>query len=231
MEREREHGRDAVRVVLVDDDPWVLKSLRLLLEVPGIEVVDTCQSVWEGVQAIHTQRPHVALVDLMMPGNPRAGVDLIAQVRQARQPVHAMLFTVVDPDGALLCDAIRAGARGYWRKDSVPGLELPVLIQRLANKEIVVEPALLQQWLSAINPENEQIPRPAKKDPPHLSERQREILLLIYDGRSIGEIARHLYLSQSTVKTHLAKARAKFPGQMSNDRLAVYCLLHGLLVE
>jgi two-component system, NarL family, response regulator DesR len=106
-----------ITVVVVDDDRFVRGSMRLMLHDTDIEVVAACGSADDAYVAIEQHRPLVAIVDLLMHGDPRGGIELIARIVQGGHDTACMILTPVDPKGIQVRDAIATGARGFYRKD------------------------------------------------------------------------------------------------------------------
>jgi DNA-binding NarL/FixJ family response regulator len=223
-------AQSTTTVVIVDDDPYALAALRLMVRGPEIIVLGVGSSVETGYAAIIRHTPRVALVDLLMQGDHEAGIRLVRQVAAAAAGTYCMLLTHTKPDGILLRDAFNAGARGFYRKGFLGGAELPEVILRLADGERMVDPDLTDHLLAALNiPMAQASGAPPLSADPQLSSRQCEVLKLINEGMSIAEIAKTLYLSEPTIKTHLRLARAKFSRDMNSQQLAVYAALKGLL--
>jgi len=224
-------AQSTTTVVIVDDDPYALAALRLMVRGPEITVLGVGSSIETGYAAIMRHAPRVALVDLLMQGDHEAGIRLVRQTAAAAAGTHCMLLTHTRPDGILLRDAFNAGARGFYRKGFLNGTELPGVVRRLADGERVVDPDLMERLLAALNiptaPASGATSLPIRY--PRLSPREREVLKLINEGKTIKEIADALNLGEPTIKTHLRLARAKFPLDMNSQQLAVYAALKGLL--
>jgi DNA-binding NarL/FixJ family response regulator len=218
-----------ITVVVVDDDRFVRDSMRLMLHDTDITVVAACGSAADAYAAIAEHRPLVAIVDLLMHGDPRAGIELIARVVQGGHDTACMILTHIDPDGIQVRDAFAAGARGFYRKDYLPGDDLPHIARKLARGERVIEPALVDQLLAGINPHAALAPPTTGARRHVFSGREREILTYVNEGLNARQIAERMVLSEATVKTHLAHARRKFGNAMNSHQLAVYALLRGLL--
>jgi DNA-binding NarL/FixJ family response regulator len=185
----------AIRVLLADDHPVVREGLRgMLAAEPDIEVVGEAASGPEAVALAERLRPDVVLMDLRMPG----GDGVEATRRLAGTTV--VVLTTYDSDADIL-RAVEAGAAGYLLKDT-PRAVLADSVRAAARGETVLTPAVAGRLLGRMRAE----PAPRTEQ---LSARETEVLTLVARGLTNGEIARKLYLSEATVKTHLLRTCAK----------------------
>jgi DNA-binding NarL/FixJ family response regulator len=191
------------RVLLVDDQDLVRHGLRLILELGDIEVVAEAADGAAAVAAAQELRPDVVLMDLRMPG--MDGVEATRRITAAGTGT-VIALTTFDADQHV-ADAIGAGAVGFLLKD-VTAEGLVDAVRRAAVGEPVVAPAVLARLMAHFSVH----PPPALRQLPgfaDLSEREREILALIGEGRSNAEIAAELVISMATVKTHVRHVFAK----------------------
>jgi DNA-binding NarL/FixJ family response regulator len=190
------------RVVIADDQAMVRQGLRLILELHGLEVVAEAGDGAEAVLAAAEHRPDVVLMDLRMPGTD--GVEATRQV-VAQGTAAVLALTTFDLD-QYVADALRAGAAGFLLKD-VTADGLVDAVRRVAAGEPVVAAPVLARLMTHF------AARPPSTAPPpgfaELSEREREVLTLIGEGRSNGEIAQTLVISNATVKSHVRHVFAK----------------------
>jgi len=185
----------AIRVVLADDHPVVREGLRgMLAAEPDIEVVGEAASGPEAVALASRIQPDVVLMDLRMPGGD--GVEAIRQLAGTT----VVVLTTYDSDADIL-RAVEAGAAGYLLKDT-PRAVLADSVRAAARGETVLTPAVAGRLLGAMRTP----PGPALEQ---LSARETEVLALVARGLTNGEIARKLFLSEATVKTHLLRACGK----------------------
>lgn len=188
-----------LRVTVADDEPLVLGGLRLVLEKdPGIEVVGEAQDGQVAVDVIARVRPDVALVDVRMPR--LDGIEVTRRV--VADPVLAgtrVLILTTFADDAYLVEAARAGASGYLLKSMVPD-EIRAAVHTVARGETSLAPLLARRLLQ------EYAERHASPDPRlhRLTGRERDVLREIARGRSNAEIGQLLFVSEGTVKTHVA---------------------------
>ncbi|HXC84964.1 MAG TPA: response regulator transcription factor [Trebonia sp.] len=182
-----------IRVVLADDHPVVREGLRgMLAAEPDIEVVGEAASGPEAVILAERLRPDVVLMDLRMPGGD--GVEATRQLAG----ITVVVLTTYDSDADIL-RAVEAGAAGYLLKDT-PRAVLADSVRAAARGETVLAPAVAGRLFGRMR---------AGPAPEQLSARETEVLALVARGLTNAEIARRLYLSEATIKTHLLRASAK----------------------
>ena len=191
----------AVRVVVADDQRVVRDGLVTLLKLlPGIDVVAAGSDGEEAVRLVAEHNPDVLLVDLRMPNCD--GVEATRRVRADHPGTEVVVLTTYSDDDSVL-SALRAGARGYLTKDADAEAIGRALEAAAAGQSIV--DAEVQRRLI----EGAATPKPADPADTGLTPREIEVLRLIADGLSNTEIARHLVVSEATVKTHINHLFAK----------------------
>ncbi len=180
----------AVRLLIVDDHPVVRDGLRgMFAGDPGCEVVGEAADGAEALALAEKLNPDVILMDLHMPG--MDGVSAIRELAKRGSPARILVLTTYDQDSYVL-PAIEAGAHGYLLKDA-PREDLARAVRAVANGETVLSPSVAGRLVN-------QVRRPAREE---LSQRELEILRLVAEGNTNREIARALFISEATVKTHL----------------------------
>ncbi|RMI37977.1 response regulator [Streptomyces triticirhizae] len=185
-----------ISLLVVDDHPVVRDGLRGMFDsAPGFEVVGEAANGVEAVALAVELDPDVVLMDLRMPGG--GGVDAIAELARRGARARVLVLTTWDTDTDTL-PAIEAGATGYLLKDA-PREELFTAVRAAADGRTVLSPAVASRLVSAV--------RSPAGGP--LSAREREVLALVARGTSNREIARELFVSEATVKTHLTHVYAK----------------------
>lgn len=185
-----------IRVVIVDDHPVVRTGLRSVLEAdPGLEVVGEAASGDEAVTLADHLRPDVVLCDLRL-GAGMDGIGVISAVRQAKPAPAVVILTTFDRD-AEVSAAIAAGASGYLLKDAAP--EHIVEAIRVAARGGVYVPSDLSARLV----------RALRNPRPRLTDRELEVLRLVSTGAANKEIAKTLFVTEATVKSHLVRIFTK----------------------
>jgi DNA-binding NarL/FixJ family response regulator len=219
IEIERE---SPIRVLLVDDHAVVRAGLRLFLaDQADLEVVGEADDGASAVVRALELGPDVVLMDLRMPG--LDGIEATRQIRAAL-PQTAVVVLTTYTDTANVGKAIAAGAIGYVPKD-VPPPELAATIREAAHGVLHLAPVVQRTLLQALA-----APRDAEPDPEELTEREREVLVLLAEGRSNKEIARQLHVSERTVKGHVGHVLGKL-GMVSRTQAAVYAIAHGVVPD
>ncbi|WP_328768517.1 response regulator transcription factor [Streptomyces sp. NBC_00286] len=185
-----------ITLLIVDDHPVVRDGLRGMFEsAPGFTVLGEASNGVEAVTLAQSLDPDVVLMDLRMPGG--NGVEAIAELTRQGARARILVLTTYDTDSDTL-PAIEAGATGYLLKDA-PRDELFTAVRAAAEGRTVLSPAVASRLVSAV--------RTPAGEP--LSTREREVLTLVAKGTSNREIARVLFISEATVKTHLTHLYAK----------------------
>lgn len=183
-----------IRVVLVDDHPVVRDGLGALLATqPDLELAGEAANGRDALAVVAGSRPDVVVTDLRMPGG--EGAVLIADLR-ARYPQLPIMVLSTFGSRSDVTAAMGAGATSYLLKDAARH-ELFDSVRATARGESVLAPAVATALVEAY------------RTPPPLSPREREILVLVARGSANHRIARELGISETTVKTHLARLYAK----------------------
>ena len=201
-----------IRVVLVDDEPLLRHGLRMILEgAPGIEVIGEAGNGKEGVELILAEEPDVVLMDIRMPV--MDGIEATAQLHSLAgvRDIPVVMLTAFDTDEFIL-HALRAGAVGFLLKTTAPEA-LVASVRAAAQGQQQLSPKVLENLVGLAatppQPEQEMIQPSGLAE---LSERENEIAQLVAQGLSNAEIAEQLFISLTTVKTHMKHILAKIDG-------------------
>jgi DNA-binding NarL/FixJ family response regulator len=187
-----------IRVLLVDDQELVRAGLRgILRETFGFEIVGECTDGDEAAGAIAGTKPDIVLMDVRM-----ARLDGVAATRlihDLRPDLPVLALTTFDDDEAL-AGMLRAGAAGFILK-GVPAEELHRAVRTVAEGGAWLDPAVTGRVLALYRA----APAPSAATPAlaQLTEREREVLTLVAQGCTNGEIAQRLFVGEGTVKTHI----------------------------
>jgi DNA-binding NarL/FixJ family response regulator len=196
----------AIRVLLADDEALVRGGFRMILESQdGIEVVGEADDGRRAVSEAERLRPDVVVMDIQMPGTD--GVTATREILgRLTDPPRVLVVTTFDID-EYVYEALRAGASGFLLKNSPPE-ELARAIRVVAAGESLLSPSITRRLIEDVA----RRPRTASAAPSalgELTEREREVLLLVAQGLSNAEIAERLVVSLGTVKTHVARLLMK----------------------
>jgi DNA-binding NarL/FixJ family response regulator len=197
---------DAVTVIVADDQSAVREGLVLLLgTLPGIAVIGEAEDGEAAVAAVAAKNPRVVLMDLNMPRCD--GVEATRRIRASHPHTQVVVLTTYSDDDSII-GALQAGALGYLTKDATRA-EIGRAVLAAAAGQAVLDPAVQQRLLSAAVRAPAAAPAgPAAADD-DLTPREAEVLRLIAAGKSNREIARALFVSEATVKTHVNRIFAK----------------------
>ncbi len=209
-------------VVLADDHPVVRRGLRAMLEAEAdLTVVGEAGDGIEALRLTERLKPEVLVVDLMMPG--MTGLEVMRQIAARLPRTQIVVLSVYDGE-AYVREALRGGAGGYVLKEASP-TDLVAAVRAVAAGQRYLSPALSERALEAYVERARAAP-PA----PHetLSSREREILKLVAEGGTSGEIAERLHLSPRTVETHRASLMRKL-GLRGQTDLIRYAIRQGIL--
>jgi DNA-binding NarL/FixJ family response regulator len=186
-----------IRVLVVDDQSMVRAGFRMLLSgQEDIEVVAEASNGLDAVSQAARFHPTVVLMDIRMPE--LDGLEATRRILAADPSARVLILTTFDLD-EYVYEALRIGASGFVLKDD-PAEQLIAAVRTVAAGDSLLSPSITKRVIKQFV----RIPRP---DPPkeldELTARELEIFRLIADGLSNGEIAQELYISETTVKTHI----------------------------
>jgi two-component system response regulator DegU len=189
-----------IRLLLADDHRMLREGLRRSLSERGFDVIGEARDGAEAVDLVTALRPDVVLMDVSMPE--MDGVEATREIRQRGSDVRIVMLTM-HADHDVLADAIRAGANGYLVKDCSTD-EIAAAVETVAAGETALSPRLAASMLAEVR--RQELQSEAER---LITKREEEVLQLIADGCSTPEVAERLYISQKTVKNHLASIYQK----------------------
>jgi len=184
--------KSAIRIVVADDHPVVREGLRMMLEemAEGFALVGMAADGAAAIRLVEEHKPDVVLMDVRMPVVD--GVEAIRQIQKQWPHIAILVLTTYNED-ELMIRALQAGARGYLLKES----DVDTLLQAIraaAQGEMLIQPEVMKRLLARAASSVQQ---------EHLTEREREVLIGVADGKSSKEIARQLGITERTIRAHL----------------------------
>ena len=199
---------ERIRVVVVDDQALVRAGFRMILEAEeDIEVVGECADGTQAIDSVARLKPDVVLMDIRMPE--MDGIEATRRIVEADgdPPVRVLMLTTFDLD-EYVYDALRAGASGFLLKD-VPADQLVAGIHLVARGDALLAPSVTRRLILEFSRSS-----PGRRDTPpaaidELTPRELEVFRLLARGMSNAEVAAELVVSDTTVKTHVARVLMK----------------------
>mgnify|MGYP002713122682 CR=1 FL=1 len=187
-----------INVLITDDQVIVRDGLQVILETDDeIKVVGTASDGAQAIELVEQLKPDLVLMDLKMPG--MNGIQATRHIRQHYPHIFVLVLTTYDADEWVF-DAIRSGASGYIIKDT-PREKLIMAIKETVQGKTHVDPAVAGTLFEHIAKNN---PAPQPAIAAELSERELQILQLVAQGLSNGDIAEKLFLSEGTVRNYVS---------------------------
>jgi DNA-binding NarL/FixJ family response regulator len=213
-----------IRVALADDQRLLREGLRIILEAaPDMLIVGEAADGITATTLAETEQPDVMLMDVRMPR--RDGIAATEIIHNTYPSVRIILLTTYDTP-ELVVEGLRAGAVGYVLKDC-SAEELYAAIRAVARGQVLLQAASAAQLLAGLSLPSPPSSLPLQKaaEKLGLTERERDVLRLIGQGRTNSEIAAELYVSEATVKTHINHIFSKLGAR---DRAHAVVLAHQL---
>jgi len=211
-----------MRILIVDDHEVVRLGLRILLEdQPEMEVVAEAGDANEALREVERHHPHVAVVDIRLPG--RSGLDACKEIHR-RFPATRVVILTSAADDDFIVEALRAGASGYVLKQ-VGGEELVRAVQAAARGETALDPQTAARVVTRLR----DLETRAEADSLRaLSPREKDVLVLVAGGKSNKEIGAALNLSEITVRNYVSNVLDKL-GLANRVELATFAVTHHLI--
>ncbi|MEU7021191.1 response regulator transcription factor [Streptomyces sp. NPDC048717] len=208
-----------IRVLIVDDQMMVREGFSVLLgAMPDIEVVGEAVNGREAVDQVTALRPDVVLMDIRMPE--MNGIDATREICAADGEAKVLVLTTYDLD-EYVYQALRAGASGFLLKDA-SARQLAEGVRLVAAGEALLAPTVTKRLITEFARSAGDGPRlPAAARIGELTERETEVLVLIAQGLSNAEIADHLVVAESTIKTHVSRVLVKL-GLRDRTQAAIF---------
>ncbi len=192
-----------IRILLVEDQTLMRQGLRTVLNLePGMQVIGEASDGENGMRMALELRPDIILMDVQMPH--MNGVDATAAICAAWPDARVIILTTFDRDDYVF-QGIRAGAMGYLLKDT-PAENLVATIHRVYAGEPFIQPEIASRALR-------ELVRPQASPLEPLTEREREVLMLLAQGATNKEIAERLVLTEGTVKNHVSSLLGKLQAE------------------
>jgi two-component system, NarL family, response regulator NreC len=206
-----------IRVLLADDHSLIRQGLRALLEKQGFQVVSEAADGQETVRAVEQTQPDVAIIDISMPI--LNGVDATRELKKSSPKTKVIILTQHDEE-QYVTEALRAGVRGYVLKSQAAD-DLVQAIQEVGRGSVYFSPNISRALVDAYSSKNY-----VSTDP--LSQRERQVLQLVSEGKSTKDIAVHLGISAKTAESHRARLMKKLDIHETAS-LVRYAIRRGLI--
>ncbi|MFC1405618.1 MULTISPECIES: response regulator transcription factor [Streptacidiphilus] len=194
-----------IRVLLVDDQPLMIVGLRMVIkDTPDMEVCGAAGNGREAVQLSRALRPDVIVMDIRMPE--MDGIEATRTITSQPDPPKVVVLTTFDDD-EYVYGALHAGASGFLVKNMALE-DILQAIRVVASGDALMAPSVTRRLIAAFAERNHAAAPPLRSID-GITEREREVLVLVGLGMSNSEIAQHLVISAATAKTHVARLFAK----------------------
>ena len=217
---------DAIRVLVVDDHALFRRGLQMVLEQEtDIDVVGEASDGAEALEKAIETVPDIVLMDVRMPK--RGGIDACTSIKDAVPSAKIVMLTISDEE-ADLYEAIKAGASGYLLKE-ISIEEVAAAIRAVHEGQSLISPSMASKLLTEFatmvkkTDERQQVPVP------RLTDREMEVLKLVAKGMNNRDIAKHLFISENTVKNHIRNILEKL--QLHSRMEAVVYAVREKLLE
>jgi two-component system, NarL family, nitrate/nitrite response regulator NarL len=210
------------RVLIIDDHDLFRTGLRALLEEEGFEAADAVSGP-AGIRRAPSFRPDVVVMDMSMPG--MSGIEATPLVLEAAPDASVLVLTIATGDTHVIA-ALRAGASGYLLKCAELD-EIVAGIRAAAAGHSAIAPPIAGRLVESIRSSAPAAPVATPPEVLTLSERERAVLALLTRGCDNADIAQHLHVSPSTVKSHVSRVLDKLAVE-NRIQAAAFAIRHGL---
>ncbi len=195
-----------MKLMLVDDHLLFMESLQYLLEMNKIHVVGKARNGREAIAKARVLNPDIILMDIRMPEC--SGLDALRLIKAEMPEIKIIMLTTSEEDGDLF-NAIKFGASGYLFKNT-DAKELLIMIEQTFNNEASISPDLAKKLVNEFRlynrDENRTLQSVSDKDQPaSLTNRQKEILVMVAEGKTYKEVGEIIGLKERTIKYHMGK--------------------------
>jgi DNA-binding NarL/FixJ family response regulator len=214
-----------IGVLIADDQPMVRAGLRMILELePDIDIVGEAADGNDAVAVAAATEPDVILMDVRMPN--LDGLEATRRIVGSREDgPRVLILTTFDLD-VYVYEALASGASGFVLKDIEPE-KLVDAIRVIAKGEALLSPTVTRKLIEEFVRRPPEVVRPSPRELEQLTAREAEIMALVARGLSNAEIAAQAFVSEPTVKTHVARILMKL-GLRDRVQVVVYAYEHGL---
>ena len=216
-----------IRVVIVDDQAMVRTGFRMILgSEDGIDVVGEASNGRDGVSLVSAESPDVVLMDVRMPVVD--GIEATREIVASGSPARVLILTTFGLD-EYVYGALRAGASGFLLKEAPPE-QLVHAVRTVAAGDALLDPSVTQRLIEEFVSRSPAVGRAptASGELARLSPREAEVLELVARAHSNAEIAERLFVSEATVKTHVARLLAKL-GLRDRTQAVVFAYENGVV--
>ncbi len=212
-----------IRIVVADDQALMRGGFRMILDAEeDLEVIGEAIDGTDAIRAVERLAPDVVVMDVRMPA--MDGIEATRRITAFDAPPKVLILTTFDLD-EYVYDALRAGASGFLLKDRPPE-ELVAAVRVVASGDALLAPSVTRRLIAEFASRPEPVTPPAGLD--ELTEREREVLVLMAQGASNAEVARRLFVAETTVKTHVGHVLRKL-GVRDRAQAVVFAYESGLV--
>jgi NarL family two-component system response regulator LiaR len=217
----------AVTLLICDDHKILTDALAMVVGLDDVleMVVPPVHTPQEAISLAEQHLPDVVLMDIVFKGGQMTGIEATRRIKETSPATKVVIMTAHDED-RLLVEAVEAGASGFLSKDEAAE-EVLAAAKAAAEGEVLIDPGTLTRLLAQVAREREE-QRDAMKLLGDLTDREREILQLLAEGKRNDDIARQLFISPQTVQTHVRNILGKLRVHSKLEAVA-FAVKHGVI--